>query len=526
MHKDLVSVGAMTLLSRATGFLRDVLLGGALGVGLIADAFVVAFRLPNHFRAIFGEGAFNAAYVPCYVRLLETKSPRNARTFSSQIFTLLLISQIVLLIFAWAFMPFFIDLLAPGFRQDPEKFTLAVNLTRITFPYLLFITLVTLQSGSLNARGHFAAAAFAPVLLNLIMIICLAFAFLFPNAGYAASWGVTISGVAQFLLLLIMLMRTGQIETIVWPQFTQDVKRFFRILGPAVIGSAGVQIALFADTIIASLLPTGGPSSIYYADRIYQLPIGVIGIAAGTVLLPEMSRRFAAGDPAGAFGAQNRTLSLSLILSAPFFIAFIMIPDLIMRGIFLRGAFTEDAVEASAYVLQAYGFGLIAIVLIRSAVASFQSRGDTKTPMYISLFAVSINVALKFILFKPYGAAGLAMATAVGAWLNFLLLIGFAFRHGVMKPTLDLGQTTACVCLASSGLSVFALLTGDWAALLAAKLADFGNELSLMLVGLGGAIVYFLILGIGLAAYGLVPRGMGSSFTRLREKIARRSLRP
>jgi len=505
MNKDLISVGAMTLLSRATGFFRDVLLGSVLGAGLIADAFVVAFRLPNHFRAIFGEGAFNAAYVPCYARLLETKGLPKARAFSSQIFTLLLITQIVLLTFAWAFMPFLIDLLAPGYRQDPEKFTLTVNLTRITFPYLLFITLVTLQSGSLNARGHFAAAAFAPVLLNVIMIICLACAFLFPNAGYAASWGVTISGIAQFLLLLFTLARAGEIETIARPRFTGEVKRFFRILGPAVIGSAGVQIALFFDTIIASMLPTGGPSSIYYADRIYQLPIGVIGIAAGTVLLPEMSRRFAAGDPAGAFSAQNRTFSLSLILSAPFFIAFIMIPDLIMRGIFLRGAFTEEAVEASASVLQAYGFGLIAIVLIRSAVASFQSRGDTKTPMYISLFAVSINVALKIVLFKPYGAAGLAMATAVGAWLNFLLLTGFAVRHSAMKLTLNLGQTIACVCLASFGLSVFALFAGHWVAPLAAKLADFGNELSLVVIGIGGAIVYGLILVIGFAAYGFAP---------------------
>ncbi|WP_020175465.1 murein biosynthesis integral membrane protein MurJ [Methyloferula stellata] len=505
MHKDLLSVGALTLLSRATGFCRDVLLGSVLGAGLIADAFVVAFRLPNHFRAIFGEGAFNAAYVPCYARLLETKGHEKARAFSSEIFTLLLISQIVLLIVAWAFMPYFIDLLAPGFREDPQKFALAVTLTRITFPYLLFITLVTLQSGTLNALGYFSAAAFAPVLLNLAMIACLALAFLFPNAGYAASWGVTISGVAQFLLLFWGVWHAGGLERLVRPEFTEDVKRFFRILGPAVIGSAGVQIALFADTIIASLLPTGGPSSIYYADRIYQLPIGVIGIAAGTVLLPEMSRRHAAGDSAAAFTAQNGTFTLSLILSAPFFIAFIMIPDLIMRGIFLRGAFTEEAVEASASVLEAYGFGLIAIVLIRSAVASFQSQGDTKTPMYISLFAVAVNVALKIVLFKPYGAAGLAMATAVGAWLNFLLLIGFAFRQGATKPTFGLGQMVACVSVASFALSVFAVFAGRWALPLALRIGHFGNELSLVIVGAGGAIVYALILALGFAAYGIMP---------------------
>jgi putative peptidoglycan lipid II flippase len=192
-------------------------------------------------------------------------------------------------------------------------------------------------------------------------------------------------------------------------------------------------------------------------------------------------------------------------LSAPFFIAFIMIPDLIMRGIFLRGAFTEEAVEASASVLEAYGFGLIAIVLIRSAVASFQSRGDTKTPMYISLFAVAINVALKIVLFKPYGAAGLAMATAVGAWLNFLLLIGFAFWQGATKPTFGLGQMVACVSVASFALSVFAVFAGRWAVPLALKIGHFGNELSLVIVGTGGAIVYGLILAIGFAAYGMMP---------------------
>jgi len=506
MNKNLISVGALTLLSRATGFFRDVLLGSVLGAGLIADAFVVAFRLPNHFRAIFGEGAFNAAYVPCYARLLENKGHEEARDFSSQIFTLLLISQIVLLIFAWAFMPFFIDLLAPGFRADPQKFALAVTLTRITFPYLLFITLVTLQSGTLNALGRFAAAAFAPVLLNLVMIVCLVCAFLFPNAGYAASWGITISGVAQFILVFWAVRRAGGLESLVRPAFTAEVKRFFKILGPAVIGSAGVQIALFADTIIASLLPAGqGLSAMYYAERIYQLPVGVIGIAAGTVLLPEMSRRFAAGDPDGAFAAQNQTLGLSLVLAAPFFIAFIMIPDLIMRGIFLRGAFTEDAVETSAAVLQAYGFGLLAIVLIRSAVASFQARGDTKTPMYISLIAVAINVGLKIVFFKPYGAAGLAMATAVGAWINFLLLIGVAFLQGAAKPKRALGQMVACVSLASFGLSVFALFGADWAAVLALRIGHFGNELSLMVIGTGGAIVYAVILATGFAAYGIMP---------------------
>jgi putative peptidoglycan lipid II flippase len=494
MYKNLISVGGFTLLSRVTGFLRDILLGYVLGAGLVMDAFSVAFRLPNHFRAIFGEGAFNAAYVPTYSQVLQSQGPKRARSFASRIATLLLISQILLLVFAWVFTPFLVDLLAPGFREDPEKFALTVTLTRITFPYLLFITLVTLQSGTLNAHNRFAAAAFAPVLLNLTMIVTLGLAFRFPNAGAAASWGVTISGLLQLLLTGAAAYRAGILERLARPRLTKNVRRFLNTLGPAVIGSAGVQIALFADTIIGSMLPTGGPSSIYYADRIYQLPLGVIAIAAGTVLLPEMSRRFAADDAAGAFHAQNRTMALSLALSAPFFIAFIMIPELVMRGVFLRGAFTREAADASAAVLTAYGFGLIAIVLIRSAIASFQAQGDTKTPMQVSLVAVAINVALKIALFKPLGAVGLAAATAVGAWINLSALVFLAIRRDAMKPDLVLWKTATAVAVAACGLSIFALVASGPATRLCASFGTFANVAALVLLGSVGALVYGAIL--------------------------------
>ena len=503
MIRSLVSVGAMTILSRGTGFFRDIMLGAVLGTGPIADAFVVAFRLPNHFRAIFGEGAFNAAYVPSYSRILEQGGREEAHAFSNDVFTLLLASQIVLLVVAWLFMPAFVDLLAPGFRNDPQKFDTAVGLTRITFPYLLFIVLVTLQSGTLNANGRFAAAAFAPVLLNVAMIGCLALARFFPNAGVAASWGVTVSGVLQFGLLCIAAARAGVLERPAWPRLTGNLKRFFGMLGPAVIGSAGVQIAIFADTIIASMLPTGGLSSIYYADRLYQLPIGVLGIAAGTVLLPEMSRRRAAGDPGAAFHAQNRTAALSIVLAAPFFVAFLMIPDAIMRGVFLRGAFTAEAAEASGGVLAAYGFGLLAVVLIRSAVPSFQADGDTRTPMLAVLASVAVNVALKIALFRPFGAAGLACATAVGAWVNLLVLGTIAIRRGSMRPDDLLGKTAASTAVAAFVLSVFALFAASPAARLAQNLPRFGNETALLLLGLGGALVYAVALLVAFGVSGI-----------------------
>ena len=232
MYKSLLSVGGFTLLSRATGFLRDIVLSAVIGGGLLADAFFVAFRLPNHFRAIFGEGAFNAAYVPSYSQLLEARGERAAHLFSNQIFTLLLASQIVLLALAWAFMPTLVDLLAPGFRRDPEKFALTVTMTRITFPYLLFITVVTLQSGTLNANGRFAAAAFAPVLLNLTTVVFLSVAVLFPNAGLAASFGTTVSGLLQVLMTGYAAWRAGLLETLARPALTDDVEAFLRAPRP------------------------------------------------------------------------------------------------------------------------------------------------------------------------------------------------------------------------------------------------------------------------------------------------------
>ncbi len=296
----ILQVGGLTLVSRITGFARDILLAAVLGAGPIADAFFVALRLPNHFRAIFAEGAFNAAFVPAYARIREQGGAARAQVFAERIFTLLLASQIVLLAIALAFMPVVIDVLAPGLSRDPVRFAYAIEFTRITFPYLLLITLVTLYGGILNALQKFAAAAAAPILLNLSMIVALTLAALFPTAGHAAAWGVLFAGILEFLLLAGGAKRAGALPLLRWPELDADVRQFFRALGPAVIGSGGVQLALFADTIIASFLPAGAISALYYADRLNQLPIGVIGIAAGTVILPEMARRIAAKDEKGA----------------------------------------------------------------------------------------------------------------------------------------------------------------------------------------------------------------------------------
>src|SRR6266498_1746595 len=358
MIERILTVGGFTLLSRLTGFFRDILMAAVLGAGPIADAFLVAFRLPNHFRAIFAEGAFNSAFVPAYARIREQGGADSARLFADRIFTLLFASQLIFLALALIFTPEVIRLLAPGFEKDPGRFTLAVDLTRITFPYLLLMTLVTLYGGILNALNRFAAAAAAPILLNLTMMTTLALAVFFPSAGHAAAWGVLIAGCLELALVAGDTAWSDAIAKFRRPRWDADVKRFFIALGPAVIGSAGVQLALFADTIIASFLPAGALSALYYADRLNQLPIGVIQRrkrACGQ----EMSRRLTANDVTGASAAQRRAFEFSLLFSVPFVAAFLTVPDVIMRALFARGAFSKaDAVAAGA-TLAAYAIGLI-----------------------------------------------------------------------------------------------------------------------------------------------------------------------
>jgi putative peptidoglycan lipid II flippase len=445
MLSRIFTVGGYTLLSRLTGFARDIMLAAILGAGPIADAFFVALRLPNHFRAIFAEGAFNAAFVPSYAHVAGQKGAAVARLFSDRIFTVLFVSQVLLLGLAWAFMPEVILLLAPGFADDPQRGPLAAELTRITFPYLALITFVTLYGGVLNVMQRFASAAAAPILLNLSMMVTLALAALFPTAGHAAAWGVLISGVLQYVLLAGDLARRGGLPKLARPRLDEDVRAFFRSLGPATLGSMGTQVALFADTIIATFLAAGALSALYYADRLNQLPIGVIGIAFGTVLLPEMSRRIAAGDEDGAKHAQNRAIEFALVLSVPCLVAFVMVPDLIMRGLFNRGAFTAADAHAAGATLAAYAIGLLPFVLTRSAATTFLARGDTATPVKALFVGVTVNVALKVFLMGSYAQVGLAFGTSIGAWINLGLLFWFAARQNLI--VLDPRLRQACVKL-------------------------------------------------------------------------------
>src|SRR5438477_2030333 len=484
------TVGGYTLLSRLTGFARDIVLAAILGAGPVADAFFVAFRLPNHFRAIFAEGAFNAAFVPAYAHVYGQRGEGPAEVFADRIFTLLFLSQVILLGVAWLFMPQAMSILAPGFSEDAEQRKLAIELTRITFPYLLLITLVTLYGGMLNVMQRFASAAAASIFLNLSMIMTLALAAFFPSVGHAAAWGVLISGFLQYFLLASDLARHGGLPRFAWPRLDEEARAFFRALGPATVGSMGTQVALFADTIIATFLPAGALSALYYADRLNQLPIGVIGIAIGTVLLPEMSQRLTSGDRDGASASQRRAFNFTLLFSVPFVAAFLSVPEIITRAMFARGAFSKADAAAAGATLAAYAIGLIPFVLIRSAVATFYARKDTATPVKAALIGVAVNVALKIALVGSLAQVGLALATAVGAWVNLLLVTGFAARAGYLDLDRALMRIMMKFLVSGVVLGTALWLTARLAVSQLAELSALRDETALLVLIIIGTIAY------------------------------------
>ncbi len=428
------TVSGFTMLSRVTGFVRDVVLAWVIGAGPLADAFFIALRIPNHFRALFAEGAFNAAFVPTYAGTLERDGASRALEFAARVLGALLAVQVVILVAAEIWTRGLLILITPGFEKDPVLGDLTVTLTRITFPYLLCVTLVTVYGAVLNAHHRYAAAAGAPILFNVAIVAGVLAAV--PLRGHwleapvhGAAVGVALAGVAELALLVRALRPAGLSLRPARPVLDEGVGTFLKRLGPAIVGSGAAQIAMFVDTILAAALPHGAISAMYYADRLYQLPIGVIAIAIGTVLLPELSRRFASGDDVGARRAQKRAVFWSILLTAPFVAAFLLVPDWLVRLAFARGAFDETAALRAGATLEAYGIGLMAIVLLRSVVPGFHARGDTRTPMWVAFFGIGVNVALKFWLSDRFDVAGLAFATSIGAWVNLLTLVAIDRRR-------------------------------------------------------------------------------------------------
>ncbi len=488
MLRRLLSVGGFTLLSRITGFLRDILMAWTLGKGVLSDAFIVAFLFPNYFRAIFGEGTINPAFLPRYATLHARGEHAAAERFADGVFSWQMAAQLVILVLALLFMPAIIHVLAPGFADNPGQLALTVHLARITFPYLI-LTLVAVQlSAMLNAIEKFWAAAAWSNLLNLAMIATLLASRWFPNAAFAAAWGVLLGGFAQLFFMLWAARYDHLSLRIAVPRWTPEIREFFVALAAVTFGAASVVIAPFVDTVIASLLPTGTRTALYYADRINQLPLGVLGIALGTVLLPEMSSRLALGDEAGSDAAQNRSAALSLLLTLPFAAVFLAIPDTIMRAIFAHGAFDRHAAALSAIALATYGVGLPAMALVRILASTFYARHDTMTPARVTVTAVAVNIAFKVVLVWGFqlGIAGIALGTSLGAWTNVALLAFFGHRRALLRFNHEFWRALAPVALAG-------VATGA---------AAFG-AVGLGRLALHGALAQVGLLGLAIVAGGL-----------------------
>lgn len=429
------------MISRVLGLARDILMAAILGAGWIADCFFIAFKLPNFFRRLFAEGAFSAAFVPLFSGRLpasgdsDPQALAGARIFAEQTLAVLLLTLIVVVGAVQLAMPWVMHLLAPGFVGDQEKFDLAVVLTRLTFPYLLFISLVSLMGGVLNAMGRFAAAASTPILLNLSLIGVMIFLAGYTDTpAHALAWGVAGAGMIQFLWLAVACGRAGMGLRLPRPRLTAQVRELLALMAPGVIGAGAVQINLVVDIVLASFLPSGSLSFLFYADRLNQLPIGVIGVAVGTALLPLLSRHVANGEHDAAVKDQNRAIEFALALTVPAAAALIVAPVPLISVLFERGAFDAVDTRQTALALMAYAAGLPAYVLIKVLGPGYFARKDMRTPVRFALIAVAANLALNIALMIPFKHVGLAMATALSAWLNVALLGTTLLRRGHLKP--------------------------------------------------------------------------------------------
>ncbi|MFD2264129.1 murein biosynthesis integral membrane protein MurJ [Lacibacterium aquatile] len=431
LTRAFATVGSLTLLSRVLGFIRDMMMAAVLGAGPVADAFVVAFKLPNFFRRLFGEGAFNAAFVPVFAGLLATDGRRAALIFAEQAMACLLGALLIFTVLAEAGMPLLTAAMAPGFIDDPERFGLTVDLGRITFPYLLLVSLAALQSGILNSVERYGAAAFTPVLLNLCMIAAMIFLPKYTQTeGHALAWGVVASGIAQFVWLAISCGRAGVPVGLRRPRLSPKVREMLRTLGPALIAGGVAHINVMVDMIIASLLPAGAISWLYYADRVAQLPLGVVGAAVATTLLPVLSRQIRGGDKAAALSSQNKALEYALILTMPAAAGLVALALPITVVLFQRGLFTAADAIGTAGAMAAFSAGLPAFVVAKALATNFFARGDTKTPMRFAIICLVANVVLNLALMPFLAHVGVALATSLSSWLNVAMLCWTLSRQG------------------------------------------------------------------------------------------------
>jgi putative peptidoglycan lipid II flippase len=505
LYRAFATVGGLTMASRLLGFARDILMAAALGTGPVADAFFVAFRFPNLFRRLFGEGAFNAAFVPLFAKRLEGDGEAAAARFASDAMAGLALVLVVLSAAFVVAMPWAMAVLAPGFAADPDKYDLAVELTQIAFPYLFCMSIVALLSGVLNSLHRYWAAAAAPILLNIVLITALLIAIALgeasrPGAGYILAVAVTIAGFAQLAMLWLAVRHAGFSIPLSRPRWTPEMRRLVGLGIPGLISGGITQINIVVGTVIASL-QAGAVSYLYYADRLYQLPLGIVGIAIGVVLLPELARQLRAGRIDQAMDTQNRSLEFALVLTIPAAIALAVAAEPIISVLFERGAFSAGDTANTGWALRAFAIGLPAFVLIKVFQPAFFAREDTKTPMYLALVNMVANVILSLVLFYAFKAAGwmphvgIAAATSIAGWLNALLLWSMLARAGDFAWDGRLTRNLVIVTAASLAMGVGLLAVMPYLDPYLAGAAPLYERIAgLAALVIGGAAVFFAIV--------------------------------
>jgi len=488
--KKFATVASGTMVSRLLGFIREVLMAAFLGTGPIADAFNAAFRFPNSFRRLFAEGAFNSAFVPLFAKKIEAEGMEGARRFGEEVFGVLFSILLILTIMMELAMPLLVAyIIAPGFTTDTDKFAMTTRLASIMFPYLACMSLAAMMGGMLNALHRYFAAAIAPVFLNIILIAVLFYGwhsdFDVARIGLSLSWGVMVSGLVQLALVTIAVRRAGMKIALRRPRLSANVRRLLALALPAALTGGITQINLLINTNIASG-SNGAISSLAYADRLYQLPLGVIGIAVATVLLPELARALRGNTQEKAAHLQNRAVEFTLFLTLPAAMIFIILPEPIVRLIYQRGQFDNESTQIVAACLALYGVGLPAFVLIKAFIPGFFAREDTRTPMIFAALSVMVNVGLALTLFPHLSVRGIVIAEISAGWVNVGLLFLTLVKRGHWRTDSQISRVVPRLALST-------LLMG--AGLYAAThllLADFINENA----SLATQLTIMILLGI------------------------------
>ncbi|WP_374466405.1 murein biosynthesis integral membrane protein MurJ [Ferrovibrio sp.] len=500
LFRAIATVGGLTMASRIAGFVRDLLIARYLGAGPVADAFFVSLRLPNFFRSLFAEGAFTAGFLPLFSHIQAKEGRAAAQLFAERALAILLLVTFGFTLIAQIAMPAVIILLAPGFVDDPQRFDLSVTLTIITFPYLLFVSLASLYGAVLNCLGRFFAMAATPILLNLVMIAGMLL--LTPhvsNAGYALAWSVLAGGILQFLWLAWDAWRSGIDLRLRRPRLNDKLRRLFRLILPAALGAGATQVNLVVGLILASLLPAGAVSYLFYADRINQLTVGVVGVAIATALLPTLSAQLAREDHAGALATQNRALEFALLLALPSCLALLMVPFPIISILFQRGEFDAETARQTSVALFAYAVGLPGYVLARTCTPGFHARQDTRTPVKLALVSIAANIGLSLALMPGLGHVGLALATALAASLNTLLLLHTLRRRGHWRADARLKSRAWRILVAALAMAaVLALL--DRVILPPLYAGPFALRVTALVLLVGGGGIAYLLAALLLGA--------------------------